>query len=83
MSLALAVLADNCQMIDEHDCIMVSPGITIEEKARLGLATPRHRKTPALEMAFDKQGRKAKVAVLRQGGDILPLVRGESGGGEG
>jgi nickel-dependent lactate racemase len=72
-----AILADNCQIIDEHDCIMVSPGITIEEKARLGL---RHAQTvqDALEMAFDKQGRKARVAVLRQGGHILPLVRGES-----
>jgi len=78
-----AILADNCQIIDEHDCIMVSPGVTIEEKARLGL---RHAQTvqDALEMAFDKQGRQAKVAVLRQGGHILPLIRGESsaaGGG--
>jgi lactate racemase len=78
-----SVLADVCQIVEAHDCIMVSPGITIEEKRRLGL---RHAPTvqDALEMAFDKQGRRAKVAVLRQGGHILPLVAGESeaaGGG--
>lgn len=72
-----SILADNCQIIDEHDCIMVSPGVTIEEKQRLGL---RHAQTvqDALEMALDKQGKRAKVAVLRQGGHILPLVEGES-----
>ena len=40
----------------------------------------RHAQTvqDALEMAFDKQGGSATIAVLRQGGHILPLIRGES-----
>ncbi|MBV8233308.1 MAG: hypothetical protein JO329_25315, partial [Planctomycetaceae bacterium] len=58
-------------------CILVSPGVTIEEKRRLNI---RHAQTvqDALEMALDKQGKRAKVAVLRQGGHVLPLVGGES-----
>jgi lactate racemase len=72
-----SILADNCQVIGSHDCIMVSPGVTIEEKRRLNI---RHAQAvqDALVMALDKQGRRAKVAVLRQGGHILPLVEGES-----
>lgn len=72
-----SVLADNCQIIESHDCLMVSPGVTIEEKRRLKI---RHAHTvqDALEMALDKQGKRARIAVLRQGGHILPLVRGES-----
>lgn len=72
-----AVLADNCQILESHDCIMVSPGISIDEKKRLNI---RHAQTAqdALEMAFEKQGKKAKVAVLRQGGHILPIIAGES-----
>jgi nickel-dependent lactate racemase len=73
-----SILADNCQIIESHDCIMVSPGVTIEEKRRLNI---RHAPTTvqeALVMAFEKQGKHAQVAVLCQGGHILPLVAGES-----
>lgn len=72
-----AVLADNCQILESHDCVMVSPGISIVEKKKLNI---RHAQTvqDALEMAFEKQGKKAKVAVLRQGGHILPIIAGES-----
>jgi nickel-dependent lactate racemase len=72
-----SILADNCQIIESHDCIMVSPGVTIEEKRRLNI---RHAQTvqDAVEMALEKQGKHAKIAVLRQGGHILPLVEGES-----
>ena len=72
-----SILADVCQIVEAHDCILVSPGVTIEEKRRLNI---RHAQTvqDALEMALDKQGKRAKVAVLRQGGHVLPLVGGES-----
>ncbi|HJT36671.1 MAG TPA: nickel-dependent lactate racemase [Pirellulales bacterium] len=71
-----SILGDLCQIIDKTDCIIVSPGITVEEAKRLGL---RYAKTvqDALLMAFEKQGQKAKVAILRQGGHILPQVAGE------
>lgn len=68
-----SILGDVCQVIDKTDCILVSPGITMEETKRLGL---RYAQTvqDALEMAFEKQGKKARVAVLRQGGHILPVA---------
>ena len=68
-----AVLADVAQVIDRSDCIMVSPGVRGEQAERLGFryaATAQH----ALEMALERQGRHALIAVLRHGGHILPLV---------
>ncbi|HEX8138194.1 MAG TPA: nickel-dependent lactate racemase [Pyrinomonadaceae bacterium] len=72
-----AVLADVAQVVDRTDCIMVSPGVMREEMERLGFryaATAQH----ALEMAFKRQGREAKVAVLQHGGHILPLIEDET-----
>lgn len=72
-----AVLADVAQVVDRTDCIMVSPGVTCEEIERLGF---RYAETVqnALEMAFKRQGREAKVAVLQHGGHILPLIKDET-----
>jgi nickel-dependent lactate racemase len=74
-----AVLADVAQVVDRTDCIMVSPGIPREETERLGF---RYAMTAqeAVEMAFERQGGEAKVAVLQHGGHILPLVEGEATG---
>lgn len=71
-----AILADIAQIVDRADCVLVSPGMTREETGRLGF---RYAGTAeeALEMAFERQGRGAEVAVLRHGGRILPLVEGE------
>ena len=71
-----AILADVVQIIDKADCIMVSPGVRREEAERLGF---RYAGTAqeALQMAFERQGSNAKVAVLRHGGHILPAVSGE------
>ncbi|MDQ3802785.1 MAG: nickel-dependent lactate racemase [Acidobacteriota bacterium] len=71
-----AILADIAQIVDRADCVLVSPGITREETERLGF---RYAETAqeALEMAFERQGREAQIAVLRHGGRILPLVAGE------
>jgi lactate racemase len=68
-----AVLADVAQVVDQTDCIMVSPGVTRGEAQRLGF---RYAATAevALEMAFERQGREAEVAVLQHGGHILPLI---------
>jgi nickel-dependent lactate racemase len=71
-----AVLADIAQIVDRADCVLVSPGITREETERLGFRYARTAQE-ALEMAFERQGRKAEAAVLRRGGHILPLVAGE------
>ncbi len=53
--------------------IMVSPGIDPKTQARLGFEsapTPQQ----ALEKALAIAGKQSSVAVLRQGGNILPLV---------
>jgi lactate racemase len=70
-----SILGDICQIIDKTDCILVSPGVTAEESKRLGLRYAQSVQD-ALTMAFEKQGRKAKIAVLRQGGHILPIAAG-------
>ncbi|MGH9432762.1 MAG: lactate racemase domain-containing protein, partial [Terriglobia bacterium] len=73
---AAAHLAHNGRVIrDMATGVMVSPGIRPEVQEHLGF---RHAATPkaALDVAFDIAGRSAQVAVLLQGGHILPLVRG-------
>ncbi|HYG79975.1 MAG TPA: nickel-dependent lactate racemase [Pyrinomonadaceae bacterium] len=74
-----AVLADVAQVVDRTDCIMVSPGIKREETERLGFRYAMSAQE-ALEMAFERQGREAKVAVLQHGGHILPLIESEAAG---
>ena len=73
----VAILADVCQIVDKTDCIMVSPGVKPEEAKRIGFRWARDC-TAALRMAFEKQGAKASVAVLRFGGHILPVVDDEA-----
>lgn len=73
----IAILADVCQIIDKTDCIMVSPGVKPDEAKKLGF---RYAATAqeALGMAFEKQGPRASVAVLRYGGHVLPIVDDEA-----
>jgi lactate racemase len=54
--------------------VMVSSGISKEDKERLGFIHAGEPKE-ALENAFALVGRNAKVAVLQRGGEILPVVR--------
>ena len=64
---------------DRAQAIMVSAGIPPETQARLGF---KHARTPqeAVNLAFELAGSNAEVAVLRHGGDVLPLVGIESSG---
>jgi nickel-dependent lactate racemase len=54
--------------------IMVSQGISKSETERLGLL---HAQEPqeALEIALSLMGRDAKIAILRRGGEVLPVVQ--------
>ena len=73
---AAAHLAHTGRVIrDMATGIMVSPGIRPEVQEHLGF---RHAATPdtALDLALGIAGPSAQVAVLLQGGHILPLVRG-------
>ncbi|HEY0378971.1 MAG TPA: nickel-dependent lactate racemase [Pyrinomonadaceae bacterium] len=74
-----AVLADVAQVVDRTDCIMVSPGFKRAEAERLGFRYATMAQE-ALEMAFERHGREAKIAVLQRGGHILPLIESEVAG---
>lgn len=71
-----AILADTCQIIDHHDCIMVSPGVARKDAEKIGFRYADSA-TQALKMAFEKQGKHARVAVVRFGGHVLPVVEAE------
>ena len=71
-----AVLADLAQIVDRCDCILVSPGITKYETEQLGFRYAASAQQ-ALEMAFERQGPAARIAVLQHGGHILPAIARE------
>jgi hypothetical protein len=73
----VAILADVCQIIDKTDCIMVSPGVKPDEAKKLGFRYAASAQE-ALGMAMQKQGPKARIAVLRYGGHVLPIIDDES-----
>lgn len=60
---------------DKARGVMVSPGIDPSVQRRLGFQ-PAGTPQEALDRAFAIAGRDAKVVVLRQGGNVLPLVSG-------
>ena len=62
---------------DKAHGIMVSPGIDSETQGHLGFE-PARTPQQALEMALAIAGTDAKIAVLRQGGNVLPVVKGKS-----
>lgn len=72
-----SVLADLAQIVDRCDCIVVSPGIAKQQAERLGFRSASTVQE-ALEMAFERQGRAAKIAVLQHGGHILPVIENEA-----
>jgi nickel-dependent lactate racemase len=72
----LAVLGDLAQIVDHHDCIIASPGIRPEEAKKIGLRWAAST-GEALKMALEKQGGNAKIAVIRYGGHVLPVVATE------
>lgn len=61
-------------MLERSQVICVSDGMSINQKRNLGF---RHAENipHALEMAFEDQGKDAKVGVIDYGGDVLPRVR--------
>lgn len=72
----VAILHDVSRIVDMADCIMASPGVKRDDAKKLGF---RYARTPqeAIDMALEKQGKQAKVAVIRNGGHVLPLVENE------
>lgn len=68
---AAAVLADMAEVLDRAECLLVSPGISPDQARRLGFV-PMPTAQAALDRALARQGPGGSVAVLRQGGRILP-----------
>jgi nickel-dependent lactate racemase len=75
--IGVAILADVCQIVDKTDCIMVSPGVKPHEAKKIGFRYAEDC-DQALQMALEKQGKDASIAVLRFGGHILPIVDDEA-----
>ena len=62
------------RLLKRTKCFLISLGITErEEIERVGFAYARTVEE-ALDRAFEIKGRSAKVAVLRHGGEVIPLV---------
>jgi lactate racemase len=78
-----AHLVHNGRVIRERaKGIMVCPGISKEETERLGFLYAREPQE-SLEMAFSLLSRNARVAVLRRGGEILPVIKPSRSGANG
>jgi lactate racemase len=55
-------------------CILVSPGIPPEIARKIGF-NPTETPQQALEIALEKMGKHASIAVLKNGGEIMPVLR--------
>jgi len=67
-------------VIERATGILVSPGVPREITEKLGM---RYAATPeeALSLAYKMVGEDAKVAILRRGSEVLPVVAGAAGAG--
>lgn len=75
---AAAILTLTAWVVKERaHGIMVSPGIAPDDQLRLGFA-PARTPQEALGMALGIVGRDARIAVLRHGGEIAPMVEAEA-----
>ena len=72
---ALAVLANLAQVMDRVEVILVSPGVRPDEAVRIGFQTAETVQQ-AIARALARHGADTRVAVLRQGGRLLPRVSG-------
>lgn len=69
---AAAVLADMAQVLERVECLLVSPGIGADQARRLGFV-PVATAQEAVDRALTHNA-AGRVAVLRQGGRILPRI---------
>lgn len=70
----VAGLVLHALMLERSQVICVSDGMSINQKGNLGF---KHAENipHALEIAFEEQGKDAKVGVIDYGGDVLPRVK--------
>ncbi len=72
-SIAAHMIQASEVIVDRGRGFLISPNITAQEKARLGFI---HADTPqqALDRALEMKGPHASIIVLRQAGDLLPII---------
>jgi nickel-dependent lactate racemase len=72
-SIAAHMIQASEVIVDRGRGFLISPNITAQEKARLGFI---HADTPqqALDRALEMKGPDASIIVLRQAGDLLPII---------
>ena len=58
---------------EKTKCMLVSEGINQSDALRLGF---EYAKTPqdAINLAFDDHGSKAKVTVIKESGELMPIA---------
>lgn len=68
-----SILLQHAKIMEHLEVVCVSEGLSLENKEKLGF---RHSGSiqEALEEAFKKQGKEAKVGVIDYGGDVLPKL---------
>lgn len=75
--IAAAIAAMTARIRERADVHLFSTGITPDEARRLGF-TPHASLQDAVDAALAAQGPRARVAILRGAGNLLPLVRGRN-----
>jgi nickel-dependent lactate racemase len=72
-SIAAHMIQASEVIVDRGRGFLISPNISAQDKARLGFI---HAGTPqqALDRALEMKGPQASIMVLRQAGDLLPII---------
>jgi len=66
-----SILLQHALVLGRCEVICVSEGLSVEQKQRIGLKHAQGLEE-ALEIAFSRQGKRAKIGVIDCGGDVLP-----------
>jgi len=69
-----STLLQHAKIMEHSEVICVSEGLSLEDKEKLGFKQAENVEE-ALDIAFKKQGKTAKIGVIDYGGDVLPRLR--------
>ena len=69
-----STLLQHAKIMEHSEVICVSEGLSLEDKEKLGFKQAENVEE-ALDIAFKKQGKTAKIGIIDYGGDVLPRLR--------
>ena len=69
-----STLLQHAKIMEHSEVICVSEGLSLEDKEKLGFKQAENVEE-ALDIAFKKQGKTAKIGIIDYGGDVLPKLR--------